>query len=212
MSGDRRGVTLVTGTPRSGTSLVMQMLRAGDVPLLCDDTRPADASNPRGYFEYAPVRRTRRDVSWLAHAEGRAVKVIDALVPCLPPERAYRVIEVRRPLSEVLASQRRMLRRAGAVPPVEDDAPLARAFEAQREAMERWVLREACAPLLRLEYAEIVADAGAAAARISEFLGGGLDVGAMAAAVDPSLYRERAGDPGLTRPATTPPTSPAPRR
>ncbi len=206
MSCDPRVVTLVTGTPRSGTSLVMQMLRAGGMPLLFDDARPADADNPRGYFEYAAVRRTQRDVSWLDGAAGRAVKVVHALVPCLPLQRAYRVIDMRRPLVEVLPSQRRMLLRAGAQAQAQDDAPLVRLFQAQREAMERWVLRVPGAPLLRLEYPEVVADPAAAARRLAAFVGGALDAGAMAAAVEPLLYRERAPCADVTRRAKARPT------
>jgi LPS sulfotransferase NodH len=203
MSRDPRVVTLVTGTPRSGTSLLMQMLRAGGMPLLCDDARPADADNPRGYFESAAVRRTRQDASWLDGAAGRAVKVVHALVPSLPPQRAYRVIDVRRPLVEVLPSQRRMLLRAGEPAPVGDDASLGLLFQAQREAMERWVLRVAGAPLLRLEYPQVVADPAAAAARLADFVGADLDAGAMASAVEPRLYRERSARADVTPRATT---------
>lgn len=203
MSPDPRVVTLVTGTPRSGTSLVMQMLRAGGMPLLCDDARPADADNPRGYFECDAVRRTRQDAAWLDAAPGRAVKVVHALVPCLPPGRAYRVIDVRRPLVQVLASQRAMLLRAGAPARAEDEALLERLFRSQREAMERWVLRVAGVPLLRLDYPDLVAEPSAAAARLTAFLGEPLDAGAMAAAVEPRLHRQRAPRADVTRRATT---------
>lgn len=188
---DARPVILVTGAPRSGTSLAMQMLGAGGMPLLRDAARPADADNPRGYFELAAVRRTREDASWLARAAGCAVKVVHALVPSLPPGPAYRVIDLRRPWREVLASQRRMLERSGAPADPHEDAALARLFDAQREAMERWTLRVAAAPLLCLDYPEVVADPPAAARALAAFAGVPLDVGAMADAVDPRLYRQR---------------------
>jgi len=203
MSTDPCVITLVTGTPRSGTSLVMQMLRAGGMPLLCDDARPADADNPRGYFEYDAVRRTGRDAAWLDAAAGRAVKVVHALVPCLPAGRAYRVIDVRRPAGEVLASQRAMLRRTNAPTQDEDAALLERAFRSQCEAMARWVLRVAGAPLLRLEYPEVVRDPAAAADRLRRFLAADLDARAMAGAVEPELYRQRETRTGITPRATT---------
>jgi hypothetical protein len=191
-------VTLVTGAPRSGTSLAMQMLAAGGMPLLSDGARAPDMDNPRGYFELAAVRRTRDDASWLAQAQGRAVKVVHALLPSLPAGRRYRVVDLRRAWPEVLRSQRRMLERAGSPEAAQgDDARLLALFEAQREAAERWTRRVAAAEWLRLDFASVVSQPRAAAARLAEFAGD-LDVEAMAAAVDPALYRQRGsrtGDP-----------------
>jgi hypothetical protein len=186
-------VSVVTGAPRSGTSLVMQMLAAGGMPVCTDAARPADADNPRGYFELAAVKRTRIDASWVAGAAGRAVKVVHALVPWLPPRGAYRFVDVRRDWAEVLASQRCLLERAGTPVDACDDARLAALFEAQREAALRWVRRSVAAPLLRLEHADLLADPARAAARLNAFCGGGLDAAAMTGAVDPRLHRQRAG-------------------
>src|SRR5512134_4034770 len=109
-------ITVVTGLPRAGTSLVMQMLVAGGVPILVDGARPADADNPRGYLEFAPVKRLREDASWLPRARGRAVKVVVPLVCDLPPSERYRVLLVERDVREVLASQRTMLAGRGHAP------------------------------------------------------------------------------------------------
>lgn len=186
-------VTVVTGAPRSGTSLAMQMLAAGGMPVCTDGARPADADNPRGYFELAAVKRTRDDASWVADAAGRAVKVVHALVPWLPPRGAYRFVDVRRDWVEVLASQRCLLARAGQPADAADDARLAALFAAQAEAAERWIRRAVAAPLLRLDHADLLVDPARAAARLNAFTGGGLDQAAMASAVDPRLYRQRAG-------------------
>ena len=105
--------TLVTGIPRSGTSLMMQMLCAGGMPVLRDASRAPDADNPRGYFELEAVRHTQRNADWLEAAAGHAVKVVHLLVPELPADRPYRVISMHRALDEVLDSQREMLRRRG---------------------------------------------------------------------------------------------------
>lgn len=182
---------VVSGVPRSGTSLVMQMLAAGGIEPLCDGARPPDAANPRGYFELEAVKRTRRDASWLAQAEGRAVKVIHALLPALPRERAYRVILVRRDLREVLASQRAML--AGPEAPRDslDDDRLTRIFEAQLREAEAWVRAAPRAALLAVDHAALLTDPAREARALAAFLDGGLDVGAMAAAVDPALHRQR---------------------
>ncbi len=156
---------MVSGVPRSGTSLVMQMLAAGGFPLLTDETRPPDIHNPRGYLEYAPARALRRDASWLPRARGAAVKVIHALVRALPRDFEYRLVLVRRDLREVVASQEAMAPRSqeGGLSPER----LAAIFEAQ------------------------LAEPRRAAGELASFLGGGLDPGAMAGAVDPALYRQK---------------------
>jgi len=183
-------ITVVTGVPRSGTSALMQMLAAGGYPILTDGVRVPDADNPHGYLEYEPIKGLRRDSSWLARAEGRAIKVAHALVEALPLERPYRLILVRRRFDEVLASQRVMLERSGhAVPPLGEDRVEA-VFRAQLEDVVRWAGRHG-APLLEVEHASLVADPHAIAAAIAAHLDRDLDVVAMAAAIDPGLYRQR---------------------
>ena len=188
---NRDFVTVVSGVPRSGTSLLMQMLAAGGLPLLSDAARAPDPDNPRGYHELLAAKRTREDPSWLAGAAGHAVKVIHSLAVELPTDRAYRVLLVRRPWPEVLASQHAMLARRGESP---DDLSPERAvavFEAELEALERWAADAPRVALLGLGYPELIADPPRGAAEVARFLGGGLDLNAMALAVDPSLYRQR---------------------
>ena len=110
---DRTFVTIVSGLPRSGTSLAMQMLRAGGITLLTDRVRPPDEDNPRGYHEFEPVRQTARDPAWLKAAQGKAVKMVFRLLYDLPPDYTYRVVLMTRKLEEVVASQRVMLARSG---------------------------------------------------------------------------------------------------
>ena len=186
-------VTVVTGIPRSGTSLVMQMLEAGGVPPLCDAARPADPDNPRGYYELAAVKRlVREGAPWLGQAAGRAVKVIHALVPSLPPEGDYRVIWIRRATAAVLASQRAMLEHRGADPEELGDERIAAVFAAQEKALEAWLEARPAGCWLQLDYDAVVEDPAAAARAIDALLGGGLDRAAMAGVVDPAL-RHRAG-------------------
>ncbi len=184
--------TLVTGIPRSGTSLMMQMLCAGGMPVLQDASRPPDADNPRGYYELDAVRHTRRDTSWLEAATGHAVKVVHLLVPELPADRPYRVISMHRALDEVLASQREMLRRRGAqLPDAAQEARLGALLEAQLLAAEHWVEAAPDAALLRVEHGDLLRDPAGAAVRVAAFAGSGLDVAAMAEQVDPTLHRQR---------------------
>lgn len=192
---ERRFVTVVSGVPRSGTSLVMQMLAAGGVPVLTDAERPADEDNPRGYFEYAPVKRSASDVGWFARASGRAVKVIHALLRHLPDDAELRVLFVQRDASEVLASQRRMLERAGAPSPPAEEAQLAAAFEEQVRAVRAWASARPRTAWLPVEHRALVERPHETAARIDAFLGGGLDVPAMAEQVDPKLHRQRQRHP-----------------
>jgi len=186
-------IVVVTGVPRSGTSLAMQMLAAGGLPVLCDGARPPDPDNPRGYYELAAVRRTAADPAWVERAPGRAVKVVHALVPALPRDRSYRVILVRRDLREVVASQEAMLRRRGEPPPGPTPARLVEIYAAQLDALVAWLRGTPGVAWLEVEHAGLLASPRTEAARLDRFLGGGLDRDAMADAVDPRLYRQRAG-------------------
>jgi len=189
-----RGITVVTGLPRSGTSLVMQMLAAGGMPVLCDDARPADADNPRGYFESAAVKASARDVSWLAEAEGRAVKVISHLLRHLPERGSggYRVVLVRRNLTEVLASQRVMLRRRGLEPSPGEDARLAALFARELAELPARLDARVDVTWICVEYGQLLREPAAEACRLAQHLGAALDASAMARCVDPALHRQRA--------------------
>ncbi len=184
-------IIVVTGLPRSGTSLAMQMLAAGGLPLLTDNVRPPDDDNPRGYCEYAPVLRTARDASWVSQAEGRAVKVVHALIAHLPAGHRYRVILMDRPLPQVLASQRKMLALLGRPGASLTEEQLAAVFARQLEEIVNWMEQSPEISWFRLRYPEVVADPAWAATALNRFLGGGLNEKAMASVVDPSLYRQK---------------------
>ncbi|HKJ25889.1 MAG TPA: sulfotransferase family protein [Myxococcota bacterium] len=185
-------VVVVSGAPRSGTSLMMQMLEAGGIAPLADDARPPDAGNPRGYYELEAVKRLPADAGWLARAPGRAVKVIHVLAPRLPEGPRYRVLWMERDLDEVVRSQRALLETLGRPP--EDDLADARAAEILAQQ-----LAEAAAALdargdvrrIAVSHARLLAEPGPSVARIAAFLGVPLDLSAMAAAVDPALHRVR---------------------
>lgn len=185
-------VTVVSGLPRSGTSMLMRMLEAGGIPAVTDGRRTADDDNPRGYWELEAVKRLPEDAGWVHEARGSAVKVVSALLERLPAGPRYRVLFLERDLREVLASQKRMLERRGEPTDRVPDEQMAALFRKHlagvlakagaREGME----------LMTIAHADVLRGPDAAAARIDEFLGGGLDRGAMAAAVDSSLWRQRA--------------------
>jgi hypothetical protein len=191
-------ITVVSGLPRSGTSLVMQMLAAGGMPVLADGLRTSDDDNPAGYFEFEPVKRTRSDPSWVPLAVGKAVKVIYLLLPELPLGFSYRVIFMRRDLSEVLSSQQKMLQRRGEAGAAIDAADMARIFQRQLESTERWLAGQSSFAVTFIDYRDVVNDPFPHAERIRDFLGVHLDTQAMSAVVDPKLYRQRVGDDGNT--------------
>lgn len=185
-------IAVVSGLPRSGTSLVMQMLDAGGLPPATDAARAADASNPRGYYEHERVRSLAPgvDAAWMAAAEGHALKVVTPLVPRLPPGPAYTFVFVERDIAEVLASQRTMLERLGE-PATARDARLASVYATATDTALAFAHAEPGARVVALSHRALVTDARAEAARLAEAFPD-LDADAMAAVVDPALYRERA--------------------
>jgi len=184
-------VTIVSGLPRSGTSLMMQMLSAGGIPPLTDEIRVADEDNPRGYLEFERVKQIRQDKSWLDEAAGRVVKMVHLLLYDLPQDRPYRVVFMRRNLDEVLASQRKMLTRQGKAGAQLPEEQLRKVFEDQVRKVTSWLTTQPNVKSIEVTYHELIADPRGHAARLNEFLGGGLDVEAMVGAVDPALYRNR---------------------
>lgn len=184
-------VTIVSGLPRSGTSLMMQMLQAGGIELLTDGRRAPDENNPRGYFEHEAVKHGRNDLSWLEQANSKAVKVIHLLLLNLPSDRNYRVIFMLRDLEEVVVSQRVMLQQQGRVPAALADKTLADIFEKQLASVRQWLAERPNFRVLYLNHREVIADPSTASGQINEFLGGNLKVAEMTMAVNPQLHRQR---------------------
>lgn len=167
------------------------MLDLGGMPVLTDRVRGADIDNPRGYYEYEAVKTLKENSSWVAGAVGQAVKMVYLLVYELPPEVEYRVLMMHRNLDEVLASQKAMLDRLGKSSPI-DDATMASLFVTQLEKFAGWAKGRSNIKLMDVNYNELVADPAPMSARVNGFLGGRLDPEAMAQAVEPRLYRNRA--------------------
>ena len=183
-------VTIVSGLPRSGTSLIMQMLQAGDKPALTDGIHRADIDNPRGYLEFEPVKRIATDSSWLVHARGKAVKMAYPLLHFLPDGHSYRVIIPHRNPREVVASQNAMLKRLGKPPAAVPDESLALWLEARLSATEKWLAQQPNFTVLNLAHECLIGSPYVCAEQLSKFCGG-LNVAAMAAIVNVSLHRQR---------------------
>ena len=188
-------ITVVSGLPRSGTSLMLQMMVAGGLEPLTDGLRAADENNPKGYFEWEPAKSLKRDPNAIAAAEGKVVKIISALLPLLPDDHEYRVVFMMRPLEEVIASQNSMLRRLGKeVPPTSTESVMT-AFEKHLRDTERFLATRGNMAVLKIEHAKVLADPARQASRVAAFLGGGVKVELMAAQVEGSLHREKLASP-----------------
>ena len=183
---------VVSGLPRSGTSLMMQMLAAGGLAPLADGARPPDAWNPRGYLEWEPVKALARQPDAVEAARGHALKVISALLPALPREHRYRVVFMERDAREVAASQEAMLAAARASADGAAPGDVAPELLARHVARTRaWLAAQPHIATFGVTYRDAVDSPRETALRVRDFLGLALDAGRMAAAVDPALYRVR---------------------
>jgi Sulfotransferase domain len=185
-------VIVVSGLPRSGTSMLMNMLASGGMPVLVDEQRQADRDNIKGYFEHERVKglETDTDRSWIRQARGHAIKVVSHLLRFLPPENQYRVLLATRDLAEVLASQNLMLARLNHANPVDDDKAL-RLYKRHLQSVRSLASVRSNFRLLEVPYATVIANAVDWSHRIAEYVGRELDHVRMADVVDANLYRNR---------------------
>ena len=184
-------ITIVSGLPRSGTSMLMKMLAAGGLPPLTDGIREADADNPGGYYEFEKVKQLEKDTTWLESAKGKAVKVISQLLDQLPLHKSYKIVFALRQMDEILASQRAMLARRGQPCDQVSDAEMAAAFGRHLSAVQQWLAEHPQMEVLYVNYAAVLRDPFAASHEIKAFLARPLDVRQMASVVDEGLYRQR---------------------
>lgn len=188
-------ITIVSGLPRSGTSLMMQMLVAGGMIALSDGERQADTDNPRGYVEWERIKTLPNDPACIAEGEGKVVKVISKLLLSLPAGHEYRVIFMQRPLPEVLASQDQMLRRRGSYRGTHKEsanpAAITAAFEKHLREVYAWLDAKAYVRAMRIPYHDVLSQPKEISQQLAEFLEQPLNIDAMIQQVDASLYRNR---------------------
>lgn len=191
-------VIVVSGLPRSGTSMMMNMLGAVDLEIVTDRVREADVDNPKGYFEDERVKDMEKaaDKSWLRDCRGKVVKVISFLLKELPDDNWYKVIFMQRDVREVLASQDKMLRHRGEDEGGVDDRAMADHYAGHLRKVGIMLEHKPNFERLDVDYRGTVENPSKQAKRVARFLGRKLDVERMAAAVDAKLYRNRAGGPG----------------
>jgi hypothetical protein len=185
-------IVVISGLPRSGTSMMMKMLEAGGLSAMTDSLREADVDNPKGYYEFERVKQLDKgDTAWVPDARGKVVKVISALLKYLPADEQYKVIFIRRNMPEILASQRKMLVNRGEDPDKMDDAQMAMLFEKHVQQIETWLAAQPNFDVLYVHYSDILSDPVSAAQSLGDFLGDRVDAEKMVEVVDPELYRNR---------------------
>lgn len=185
-------ITIVSGLPRSGTSMMMKALEAGGMSVLTDNLRQSDADNPQGYYEFERVKQlSKGDYGWLGEAQGKAVKIIAALLEYLPADYTYKVVFMRRRMDEILASQKKMLIRRGAPSDKLADAEMRILFERHLAKVQTWLKTQSNISVLEVDYNQLLENPRPCLEEISQFLANGLDVEKMVGAVDPGLYRNR---------------------
>jgi hypothetical protein len=170
---------------------MMQMLQAGGMPILTDNLRKPDADNPRGYLEFEPVKALKRDSAWVPQGEGKAVKIVYALLRYLPSAHSYKVLMMHRDLEETIASQRAMLQRTGREGASVTDEILRGIFVREMAETKVWLRTQPHLEVLEIEHRDCLQSPAAVAVRVNKFLGGILSEQAMACPVDPRLYRHR---------------------
>lgn len=190
-----KNIIVVSGLPRSGTSMMMKMLAEGGVPVLTDEIRNADEDNPNGYYEFEPVKQlTDGQFSWVTNANGKVVKIISALLEYLPGDHHYKVIFMERAIQEILASQQKMLARRNEKSAI-SDAEMQKQFEEHLKAIKYWLARQPNLDVIYVEYNQMIANPSESSAKIAEFLGIPLDVEKMSSVPNERLYRNRAKHP-----------------
>jgi hypothetical protein len=185
-------LTIVSGLPRSGTSMMMRMLDKGGMAVIVDNIRKADEDNPLGYYEFEPVKKTKEDASWLAGSAGKGVKMVYRLMYDLPAAQRYRVLFMRRNIDEVLKSQEIMLERKGKGGGGMSDEQFKKMFLAEIDKCLSWMRDQPNFQFIEVDYNVMLSQALPQIAAINRFLGGGLDEQAMADVIDPGLWRNRA--------------------
>ncbi len=191
---ESQSVIVVSGLPRSGTSMMMKMLEAGGLEVLTDHLREPNEDNPKGYYEFERAKKLPDgDTLWLKDAEGKVVKIISALLIHLPSDHTYKILFMRRSMEEILASQKQMLVRRGESIDKVDDAEMARLFEKHLQEVQTWLDRQPHIAYLDVDYNAMLRDPRPQLVHVLPFLDRKLDLEKMLPVVDPALYRQKKG-------------------
>lgn len=179
-------VTIVTGLPRSGTSLMMQILEKSSLEILTDGIRQKDNNNPEGYFELDAVKGIVKDNSFLKSAAGKVVKIVAPLPIFMDKSLSYRVIFMRREIEEILRSQEIMLNKDQQA----ERQKFAAIYETHIQKTYQFFVSNNI-PYLDVPYKELIQNPEHELEKIIAFLEIDAVWQDLASAVNPSLYRNR---------------------
>lgn len=185
-------ITIVSGLPRSGTTVMMRMLEVGGMEVVVDNIRKADEDNPYGYYEFEKVKKIKEDYSWLDSTQGKVFKMVSMLLYNLPTDKNYKLIFMKRNMKEMLASQRIMLERQGRDKGSVNDDEMRRLYDKHLTHIDRWLETQDNMDILYISYNDVIGNPRKNAEIVNQFLGNRLDVEKMVKVVDRSLYRNRA--------------------
>lgn len=192
MSEIEKTIYIVSGLPRSGTSMMMKMLEAGGLSPLTDNIRTADDDNLQGYYEFERVKAMKNgDTNWVGDAQGKVVKVISALLEHLPSAYSYKIIFMEREMMEILASQRKMLERRGKPGNPAEDGKFAEMYSRHLEKVKTWLAGQGNMKVLYVHYNEMLKTPDLLADEVSKFLETSMDVKAMSGVPQAQYYRQR---------------------
>jgi len=185
-------VIIVSGLPRSGTSMMMQMLDHAGIEIYTDKIREADSNNPKGYYEHNNVKSLRRNKRWVAESMDKAVKVISNFIPHLPLIYNYKIIFMERDLDEILTSQREMLMKLGAKDRHEEyPLQVMNSFKKSRDKSKLWASKQSNIEMIEVAYSDVIDNPFEEALRISEFLDHRVTPEDLIKPIDTKLYRQR---------------------
>lgn len=188
-------ITIVSGLPRSGTTLMMRILESCGMPIIQDHIRKPDIDNPNGYYEFEKVKRIKSDASWLFDARGKVFKMVSMLLCDLPPEHEYRIIFMRRDMREILASQAKMLQRLGLNESPVSDEEMGLTFTHHLLELDQWIARQKNMEIFHVNYNGLLKDPHPQLSALAHFIDHPLDVDKMKSIIDDDLYRNRAEVP-----------------
>jgi hypothetical protein len=184
-------ITIVSGLPRSGTSMMMKMLEAGGMEVVVDHIRQADDDNPNGYYEFEKAKKIKEDASFLDDSHGKVFKMVSMLLYDLPKDKTYKIIFMRRNIEEILASQEIMLQRSGKNAEEDDDTTMGNIFEKHINEITKWIAEQPNINITYVNYNDVMRHQLATVQHVNQFLENKLDVQKMVEVVDPTLYRNR---------------------
>lgn len=187
----KNSITIVTGLPRSGTSMMMRMLEAGGIEVATDNLRTADTDNPNGYYELEVVKNIKDDTSWVENMKGKAFKMVSTLLYHLPEEYDYNLVFMRRHAQEIMDSQHRMLKRLGKNTNPDDDVKFISLFEKHLNHIDEWIASKTNVSNLYVPYNQLLNTPPELLNAIGQHIDKDLNIEAMCNVIDKNLYRNR---------------------